>query len=695
MTVVNGGGSEAGGQGGGRTRRDAALCLAIAFATLTVYVPSLGHDFVTLDDYPYVVENEAIQQGLGLDTVAWAFTTFHGSSWFPLTWLSFAVDHAIGGLDPSVYHRTNLFWHAAGAALLYLALASLTGARGRSAFVALVFALHPIHVESVAWVAERKDVLSAFFFAATLLAWSHYVARPSAGRYVCVFVALALGLMSKSSGVTLPFVLLLLDEWPLARTQVAWSKRIVEKLPLFVLAGCAVGLTYVAGASGDALESEAGLAFGHRLANAAIAYASYLRDTFWPADLSPFYPHPGRGVSVGLGVLCGGALALVTAIAWWRRRTAPHFLVGWLWFLGVLVPMIGLVQAGPQARADRFVHLAQIGFVVALVWSIPTRVFDTPRTLLGLRVVALFTVVAMAWATRGQLEIWENGVTLYEHMVDRSPNSAFVRHGLAQAYQRDRRFAAAAKADRRAHELAPEWVAPMVGLARALDAAGREDEATPWYARAAERAPHDLGLRATLAERLIEERAFESAAPHLEFVAANGDAVAAADALVLLGALAEQKGDVALAADRYRKAAALRSDLAAPHLALSKLALAGGNEAEAIAALRAATRAEEESLVAHNDLAWHLATASRVSVRTLEEARRHAERAAALSNRQEPAVLETLAVVQLAQGQRGMARDTLDEAIELARSGGDRALQRQLLRRKRALDRANPGGEAR
>ncbi len=673
-------------------RFDVACCVALAVVTFWVYTPSLSHGFVTMDDYPYVVENEAIQRGLGFDTLHWAFTTFHAASWFPLTWLSFAFDHALGGLDPSVYHRTNLLWHAAGVVLLYLALVRLSLARLPSALVASVFALHPMHVESVAWVAERKDVLSAFFFAATLWAWAHHTARPSAARYALVFGALALGLLAKSSLVTVPFVLLLLDVWPLDREGVSWKRRIVEKLPLFALAGGAATLTYVAGASSEALEGEVGLGVAHRFANAAIAYALYVRDTFWPAELSPFYPHPRAAVSFACGVVSALAIGVVSVVLTLRRRVVPQAWVGWFWFLGMLVPMIGLVQAGAQACADRFAHLAQIGLAIAVIGGVPQRAIASKRAWIATAVVGAVVVTLMATATRTQLEIWRDGRSLFEYVVARSPDSAFAQHGLGQAYLRGSQFDEAEPAFRRASEIARRWAAPMVGLAMALDEQGREREATKWYEDAAELAPNDLGLRVEVAQRLSREGAFERAGPHLEFVAAHGGPDAAARAHIALGGLSERSGVLEAARQHYREAAGLREDFAAPHLALAALFVRTEDVAAALGSLRAAVRAEPDSTVANNNLAWQLATAANPTASDLAEARRHAERAVASSQRREPSVLETLVVVLAAQGEFGKARATIDEAIGLVNPRGDNIeLKRELLRRRRGLLPANGG----
>ncbi|MBW2391180.1 MAG: tetratricopeptide repeat protein, partial [Deltaproteobacteria bacterium] len=555
------------------------LCLILAAATLLVYRESLDHHFVTMDDYTYVVENVQLHEGLTPETFAWAMQTFHGSSWFPLTWLSLALDMEFAGLDPAAYHRTNLLLHSANAVLLYLALVGLTRSHWRSFLTAGVFALHPIHVESVAWVAERKDVLSGFFFMLTLWAWARYAERATAFRYLLVPLAATLGLLAKSSLVTLPFVLLLLDFWPLGRlrdsareagfSQTRLARALLEKVPLFLVAGVAVVATYWAGASSSALESTERLSAFHRMANAAISYVSYLADSFWPVNLTAFYPHPGADVSVGWAVAASMLLLAITIFAISKLRTAPHLLVGWLWFLGTLVPMIGLVQAGPQARADRFMYLPQTGLCIMLFWSIPDRVLSHRVGRSILASIAAVGLVVLALLSRQQLRIWYDGTTLFEHASSMTRDSAFVHHGLGQAYLRAGRSDDAAREFRAALQLAPRWERPMAAMGRAMSELGEPKKAARWYGRALERRPNWAEIRGVLAESLVEQGESKRAIPHLQrLLAADSypaDNVARAEAHALLGLALAHTGDVSSAAKHYRAALALRPDYVTVH----------------------------------------------------------------------------------------------------------------------------------
>ena len=341
----------------GHDRRVWLVCLILVLGVFAVYGPVLRHGFTNIDDGLYVTDNQHVQNGLTLDGFVWAFSTGHSSNWHPLTWLSHMLDCQLYGLKPAGHHLTSLLFHACNSLLLFLLLKRMTGALWRSAMVAALFAWHPLHVESVAWISERKDVLSTFFGLLTLLAWVRYVEKPSKIRYGLALLFYILGLMSKPMLVTLPFLLLLLDYWPLNRiynrneegkrgsiTRLLW-----EKLPFFVLALASCVVTYLVQQRGGSVMSIENLPLGHRLANALLACAGYLRKMVWPSDLAIFYPLPAS-LSVVRVLAAASVLALVSAVAVIWRRRRPWFLVGWLWFLGTLVPVLGFVQVGSQSH---------------------------------------------------------------------------------------------------------------------------------------------------------------------------------------------------------------------------------------------------------------------------------------------------------------------------------------------------------
>jgi protein O-mannosyl-transferase len=406
--------------------RRAAIGAALALVTLAVYAPVRHYGWVDYDDDVYVYANPSITLGLGPAGVAWAFTTFHGANWFPLTWLSWMLDVQLFGLAPGPLHVVNALLHATAAALLFVALARMSGAPGRSAFAAAVFALHPLHVESVAWIAARKDVLSGLFFALALGAHERRARLgPGRGRSALLALFLALGLMAKPTLVVLPFLLLLLDFWPLGRLgdepgridPARLSAAVREKGLLFGLAAASAVITYVAQRAGGAVAGTDLLPFGPRLENALVALARYLGKAFWPADLAVLYPHPGTSLPLWQPASAAGLLVAVTAAVVVARRRAPYLATGWLWFTGALVPVLGLVQVGSQAMADRYTYLPLVGLAIAVAWGAWDLLGRGRRRRAALAVLAGAAIAAQAACTRVQLRYWRDGVTLFEHAL--------------------------------------------------------------------------------------------------------------------------------------------------------------------------------------------------------------------------------------------------------------------------------------
>jgi protein O-mannosyl-transferase len=427
-----------------RHRLPIAVGLALALVTAALYWPLRHHGFVNLDDGAYITTNPHVQAGLTGASVAWAFQIGYAAYWHPLTWLSHMLDCQLYGLNPAGHHFTNLLLHIANTLLLFVWLTRSTHTLWRSAFVAALFAWHPLHVESVAWACERKDVLSAFFWMLSLLAYSSFVSRKGGHAilfYILCLFFFACGLMSKPMVVTLPFVLLLLDYWPLQRLSALNSqpsiksafRLISEKLPLFALAFAGSAVTYYAQREGGAVWS-AGLPLPTRLANAVVSYLRYLSKTFWPADLAVVYPYPQHwpGWLVTSAVLM---LAFWSALFLWRARRNPYGLVGWLWFLGTLVPTIGLVQVGPQSMADRFMYLPAIGLFIVVAWALNDLAVGLPRrrplvTAAGAAALAGCLVVA-----RIQLNYWPDSITLLRHAVAVTTDNYIAYNSLGRALE--------------------------------------------------------------------------------------------------------------------------------------------------------------------------------------------------------------------------------------------------------------------
>jgi protein O-mannosyl-transferase len=406
-------------------RLDLLIYFALLLATFAVYAQVRHFSFLNYDDPDYTTGNVHVRQGLTAQGLAWAFTSRDAANWFPVTWVSHMLDAQFFGLDSGWDHLHNVLLHALAAILLCVFLQRATGARWRSALVAFFFALHPLHVESVAWVAERKDVLSACFWFLTLWAYVRYTARPGWGRYLAVTLGLCLGLMAKPMVVTLPFVLLLLDYWPLARLRQQGRRAIWEKLPLFALSAAAAAITYLVQQNAGAVKP---VPLATRLANATLSYALYIQKTFWPTRLAAFYPYPRHFAFVPV-LAAGLLLAVVTAVAIALRRRAPYLLTGWGWFVVTLVPVIGLVQAGGQARADRYMYIPMVGLLIMLVWG-AAEIFEKWHAKALAVPLAAAACVACAALTWVQVGYWRNSETLFRHALDVTSNNALANHNL-------------------------------------------------------------------------------------------------------------------------------------------------------------------------------------------------------------------------------------------------------------------------
>lgn len=405
------------------------IAIGIIAMIFAAYSGVVNCGFVHLDDTSHVFENSTVRAGLTFDGIKRTFSEPHASLYVPLTTLSFMADVSLFGLNAPAMHFENVLWHSGAAVMLFLALRRLTGRLWPSAMVAALFGLHTVNVESVAWIAERKNVLCAFFFMAALLAWSRWTSERRAGAWWLALAAFAAALLAKPMAVTLPCVLLLFDFWPLRRTgwRVLW-----EKVPFFALAGIASFVATQATKPRGAVISLDTLPLDSRVSNALCSYGAYLHDLVWPDNLAVFYPHPGVAQWAPALAVLGGLIA-VTALAAWQWRRYPFLLIGWLVFLGVLVPNLGLVQVGSQARADRFVYLAQIGFFIAVVWLADAWLPAIRKIRIAAAVVPL---AALGVATGSQVTKWENSLTLFQHAAAVTTNNAMALENAAYAFIR-------------------------------------------------------------------------------------------------------------------------------------------------------------------------------------------------------------------------------------------------------------------
>lgn len=416
-----------------------AVCVFLTVIVWAVFAQTLRHDFINFDDDTYVYENSHITAGLTLDGFKWMLTHSHANLWHPLTTLSHMADCQIFGLKPAGHHFINVLLHNLAAVLLFLVLRAMTGGPSRtgtiweSAFVAAIFAIHPMRVESVAWVAERKDVLSGVFFMLTLGAYFYYTRKPSLLRYVTMSVFLACGLMSKATFVTVPLVLLLLDYWPLQRGSDfrAWQKLIIEKTPLFVLSGlAALATVFSQTVTMATLEQLSLLA---RLKNAVVSLVVYLRQTLWPNDLAIFYPHPHDQLNLWIVIGCALVLVAITVLAIVVRHKNPYVLVGWLWFLVLVAPVLGILQAGLQGRADRFTYLPHIGITILIAWTCADLTRGWRNRQIVLSSVAGFVIAASAVLAFKQTTYWRDSISVWRHAVAVTPDNQMAHQNLGAA----------------------------------------------------------------------------------------------------------------------------------------------------------------------------------------------------------------------------------------------------------------------
>jgi tetratricopeptide (TPR) repeat protein len=580
-------------------RVDLAIAAALVLVTVVLYAPVRTHEFLNYDDNEYVTEHPHVPNGLTWAGVRWALTGVHQATWHPLTSLSHLLDVELFGLDAGAHLLVNVALHALASAVLFLTLAAMTGARWPSAWVAAVFAWHPLHVESVAWVSERKDVLSGLCWMLTLAAHLRFARQPTWGRWAAVVAIFAAGLLAKPMLVTLPFVLLLLDWWPLGRlrdraTAIALVR---EKLPLFALAAAVSVLTVVAQRSAGALAATlASTPLAYRAGNAAISYVTYLWKTVWPTGLAVFYPAPAH---LSAWDALGAALVLVSisvavAVAWRRR---PFLAVGWLWFLGTLVPVIGLVRQGDQAMADRFTYLPAIGLYVMVAWgalSVPGLRRNGALRTAGpgamLATAAAATLVALLVVTAAQIPHWQNSLALFSHAVAVTRDNHVAHSNLGIALTERGRHDEAMAHYARAVAIAPGYAKAHLNLGRALARAGRGPEAEAEYAEAVRLDP--------------------------------GSAVAAYN----LGLARAERGALDAAIAEYRRALAIEPRYAKAANNLGWALAAKGDASAAVAAYERALAIDPALVAAHNNLAVTLADLGR-----MDEAIQHATAAVTLA----------------------------------------------------------------
>jgi tetratricopeptide (TPR) repeat protein len=683
------------------TRRTIWICGLLSAVTLAIFWPVTSYEFVNFDDPVYVSLNAHVVNGLSWGNVSWALQTSFVGNWHPLTWLSHMLDVQLFGLNPGWHHLTNLLFHAANAVLLFLLLQRMTGAAWRSAMVAALFALHPLHVESVAWVSERKDVLSAFFFMLTLLAYAKYAEKaesstthhaprttphvsrfmshalrypPPSVYYVLALALFALGLMSKPMLVTLPLVLVLLDYWPLQRLRLSTLADLLrEKIPFFTLSLISCVVTFVGQSEGGAVRPLALFSLTQRVTNAVVACATYLEKTLWPAGLAVFYPLPDN-TSPAATVVAGALLLGITAWVLWSARRRPYLALGWFWFLVMLVPVIGLVQAGMQQMADRYTYLPLVGLFVMVVWEVAGRLSGRRWRTAVLTAAASGVLLACAVATTLQLGYWHDSERLFRHALAVTRENWLAHHSLGHALLAQGNEDEAISHYQAAVAIQPRPEIRFI-LGETLSKRRRYEEAIEQFSEMLKATPDNapvlvqIGIARALQGKT--EPAVRALSEALRIDPAN------AEAHNSLGNLLAQQGKHEEAVRQFEEAVRLKPDHAAArnNLAISCKKL--GRVDEAIMQYREALRLEPDSLQALNNLAWTLAAYPKAQYRNGAEAVKMATQACELTKYQNPIPLATLAVAYAETGRFQEAVSFAERAQEAAK-GAQAALAERL-----------------
>jgi tetratricopeptide (TPR) repeat protein len=607
-----------------RDRRRAGFTLIVAILALTAYVywPVSGYDFVSVDDSVYVTENPFLRGGLTWTAVSGAFTSTYAHFWHPLTLLSLMLDGALFGKAPGGFHVTNLLLHLGSTILLFLALVRMTGAAGRSAFVAAVFALHPLHVESVAWIAERKDVLSTFFWMLTMWAWSGYARHGRRSAYWVAFASFALGLMAKPMLVTLPVTLLLFDVWPFARARAGdagaergwfgevrvWLPLLREKIPFFVLAvASGVAALFAQGAAVASIEA---IPVGARGVNALVASGTYLVKMVWPVGLTVFYPMPSSPpVWAALASL---VVSVAITVATWRlRERAPYLAVGWAWYLVTLLPVSGIVQVGVHAMADRYTYVPLLGPFVMAAWGVTALAGPERARRWMVSGAATVSVLALAVASRAQVTTWQDSAALWQHALAVTSDNYYAQHGMGSLLREQGRAGDAVPFLRESIRLNPRFPDSHNNLGMALEALGQTDEALAEYVEALRIDPAMAFAHNNLGSVLLKTgRADEAAAQFTEALRQSPDLAGVHDNL---GQARAARGRFADARTEYVEALRLQPDFAAAHAHLGDALASLGKGDEAIAQYRESIRLVPGVVDTHNNLGVALGVLGRTA----------------------------------------------------------------------------------
>jgi protein O-mannosyl-transferase len=677
-----------------------AVCVFLLLAVLTVFGQTVNHGFLNHDDHLYVSGNLEITQAPVEVGVLGAFLSTRAANWHPLTWLSHILDYQVYGLRAGGHHLSSVLLHAAAAIVLFLVLHQMTGDLWPSAFVATVFAIHPLRVESVAWVAERKDVLSGLFFMLTLWAYLGYVRRPFSWlRYLVVIVLFAMGLMSKPMLVTLPFVLLLLDYWPLGRFSQTTGpspqdgmlrqnigRLLVEKAPLLLLAAASCVATMLA--QKTAMATMATMPPLCRLGNAMVSYVAYLGQFFFPAGLAAYYPHPGTGLPIWKAAAASLLLAGITLVVLIRWRRNPYLSVGWFWYLGMLVPVIGLVQVGEQAMADRYTYLPQIGLGIALAWGAASFARSRPYRRLLCPIAAALAIAILLCCAWRQTAFWHDDETLWNHALDCTDRNHLAHFNVGEALRNRGEIDKAMEHFQAALDIQPRSALIHNNYGIALADRGRTEEAVKHFQAALDVDPNYVEAHCNLGAAMVRLGRNKEAIEHFE------DALKIkhdmAEAHYNLGAILANTGRTDEAIEHIRDALNINHGFAAAHSSLAILLTKKGQIGEAVGHYREALRLKPDDVSTLVSLAWLRATCPQPAFRNGVEAVGLAEHAVRLTNGRQPAILDILAAAYAEAGRFPEAAQVSQKALEIARQQNQQTLVKDIEVRLRLYETGSP-----
>jgi len=700
-----------------KKRNTVLIYIALAAVTFIAFEQVRQNDFIDYDDDTYITSNPHVQQGITPKSIRWAFTTGYQANWHPLTWLSHMLDCKLFGPKPAGHHMTNLFFHIINTLLLFAILKAITKATWPSVFVAALFAIHPLHVESVAWAAERKDVLSTIFWMLTIAAYIRYANKPAIARYLLVALAFALGLMAKPMIVTLPFVLLLLDYWPLNRfrplqktdTNYSAARLIAEKIPLFAIAAASSVITFIVQQKEGAVAHTEMFPLSERIANAAVSYISYLTKMLYPNRLGLLYPLSPETLAPYKPILAALILIAITAAIIYFARKKRYLATGWLWYLGTLVPVIGIVQVGTQSMADRYTYIPLIGIFMIIAWSAAefTQKFKKTKPLLAIPAVIIILVLTLC--TRAQVKVWNSSISLFEHTIKVTDGNFILHNNLAKAFLARGDIDQAILNCNKAIEIKPDYAEPHCNLAKSLYMQGDLEKAIQLCQLAIELNPDLAVAHYNLANGYREQGKFELAVTHytkaVELIPDYFEALSNLGLLLRqlgrydqalihqqtvinlrpdhiayfnLGSTFFSKGDLPQAITNLKQSLQLNPNWPNAHYMIGNVYYVQTQYELAITHWKEAVTLSPKSFTVLKNLTMILATCKNSSLRNPAQAVKYGKQACELTGYRHPEILDALAAAYNAAGDTNQAIKTAERAINLANTANQNELAKKI-----------------